>query len=275
MMTNYFHRKAVKKMDKCKTQWFNRDNVVIHNDLDGMISFALLKKYNNKKTLVGFYDLSKIVLFQNVNLDEILFLDLDMDNYFCIGHHKKIYYSDKALNPNNLVQFSDYTNKYPFNTFMFLMYLLDISMEDLSPLQRCLIFTADSVAYNILNYSKNVQQWDKLLKLNSIQSYQMEREYVGRVAERLRKLTGEKKEYPQFKFAVEDKEKTTKYLKFVEEVFKMDLQIPLNYNIELVIKGEKKTGDKESFQNIVKDENILSHSLIYRNTVSYTQVVNE
>lgn len=258
-------------------QWMSKKYIVTHNDLDGLISFALLKKCFNDKQIIGFYDLNKIVLFDNVELNDILFLDLDMENLQCIGHHKKLYYSEKTLNPNYLVQFDSYYNKYPFNTFMFLMYLFNISVVDLPPLQRYLMFVADSVAYNIITYTDNTKKWDKLLRTKVLESFQDEGEEIQKITEKLRRFTGESKEYPQFKFSVNDKKTILKYCNFIQEVFEMDWNIP-QLDIKLTIQGEKKTSDKENFIKFVrnqKNNEIISHSLIYKDTVSFTQLVKE
>lgn len=157
--------------------------VVCSPDVDGVLSFFLLREYLKKQslgaTLVGQYDSEQLLLYkyehkptedlQNV-IKHALFLDLDIRFApHAIGQHflgNVTVPNDTYFNPNVFFSIHEcgYTSKYPYGTAQLLMWALFDEKEFLPfnhpySLAQSLFLHADSTYMNCKSYKRNATNW--------------------------------------------------------------------------------------------------------------------
>lgn len=161
-----------------KVKWlFNleKEKVIIHNDIDGILSMAFLQNYANLKQIVGIYDLDCFYFSQKdylkvSNFKNLIALDLDISflGIRNIGHHMTCFNTNTSslnineeylLTKDNIIDF--YHKKYPLNTIILLYSLFGI--EPNTDEEIALLIYADSVYKNYLDYKNNVSNWLKEL----------------------------------------------------------------------------------------------------------------
>lgn len=154
-------------------------NIIIHSDIDGVLSMAFLQQYAGLKQIVGLYDLDTFYFIDKEytkvsKFKDLIAIDLDISYYGIrnLGHHMTCVKSaDNSLNINeyagiaeNLV--SNYTQKYPLNTIILLYSIFGI--EPSSDEEIALLIYADSVYQNFNQYNNNVVNWLTALKQHKI-----------------------------------------------------------------------------------------------------------
>lgn len=275
------------KVKEIQKQILQRKNIIIHGDLDGILSYALLKNINPDIQLIGIYDLKDLLLFNQskINVQNTLFLDLDMtyDNFFSIGHHMQLFYNHSTcnINPNSLWQIQNFSQKYPFNTFIFLLFLFDIPLSVFDFETICLFYNTDSVIYNCKKYSKNVQFWDSLLNTNIYEQFKKRESQILEGIERFKKKLGVNKQgFPQFKIDLKQRDKYEKLFQYIREKFNVDLSILTDKNVPLYFfnktyRLEYTVSHRSMLEQIINEfqkegKKILSHSWTYQSTVNIT-----
>lgn len=167
---------------KKKIEWiYNLENesVIIHSDIDGILSMAFLQHHAGLKEIVGLYDLDTFYFkseeyLKVSNFKKIIGIDLDISFFDIrhIGHHINcLMAGENSLNINEEFGMVDniidnYYMKYPLNTIILLYSLFEI--EPTTDEEIALIVYADSVFTNYINYKKNVVTWLKRLGQNNI-----------------------------------------------------------------------------------------------------------
>jgi hypothetical protein len=135
-------------------------NIIISPDMDGFMSAKLLNLYNGSK-VVGAYDKNILILSENIDPQECLFVDCDMNrkNLVSIGNHMRLMtddMSDKSFNPNVHFGVSAYTDKFPFATAFLISFATEVYT---SPSDHQRMAFADSTLKNLENYSDNMRNW--------------------------------------------------------------------------------------------------------------------
>ncbi len=153
--------------------------MIISNDLDGFCSAVLMHHLKNWQ-IVGFYDSESVWIANDEEngsslpapcslLNNLVWLDLDIADSRCrsIGHHILTQNSSdvpvgfaNSLNPNLELGIArqDFTKKYPFSTFVFLLWLFQFE-KPISETAKSLFLHADSVWINAQLYRENVNRW--------------------------------------------------------------------------------------------------------------------
>lgn len=155
---------------------------VLSSDSDGFLCGLLMTNFLNWE-VVGFYD-NKIVVFEkDYSLENIVFLDVDINrnNIQSIGHHVVLYNNrlkdvpnfnySSCIQPNlfrNIDGKSNFQRKYPFATIHLLIGILheaniikNIPDASIWPL----LFT-DGVWNNLFGYTENCLEWIDFLRIN-------------------------------------------------------------------------------------------------------------
>jgi hypothetical protein len=147
--------------------------MIISTDEDGLLSAAFLHHHLGWR-ITGYYDCNTVWLSAHgsAQATQLVWVDLDITHPACraIGHHiltlgKE---ADKGLqhicNPNLLagIGLERFTNKYPFSTILFLVWIHDIALKkDL--MARLLALHADSSWLAAQNYPENCMEWQQRL----------------------------------------------------------------------------------------------------------------
>jgi hypothetical protein len=181
--------------------------MIISNDLDGLLSAAFLHHHLGWQ-VSGYYDCATLWLSSPAkeNKADLIWVDQDICHPACtaMGHHI-LTLTDRIpaalqnmLNPNLLagVGAHAFTNKYPFSTILFLLWLYEIeARRDL--VARLLILHADSAWINIQHYSENALRWQQLLSaydwkwlVNQVDTEQFELRMQDQLFPRLDRLGG-------------------------------------------------------------------------------------
>lgn len=153
--------------------FFERDKeMVIHNDLDGILTGMFLSHYMGWK-VVGVYDLETIHISKDFKgrMEDIIYVDLDVTfkDYKSLGHHIIGTESANHLNLNTLfgIDHRKYVRKYPLSTVFFLYWLYDIALPTDAE-QLSFLLHGDSVLANYSKYTDNVSMWLKHLNFEHI-----------------------------------------------------------------------------------------------------------
>ena len=150
--------------------------IIVNNDFDGCLCARLLSTFYNCK-IVGFSNSKNRLWFvdnEKFTGDE-LFVDMFTPKYDSIDQHIPPYAFDRNWSANkdrNIYAFENYTRKYPFSTYIF---LLSIAAKDGYNLARILpktlsigdgffkesdiLFRADDILTNYILYIKNTRDW--------------------------------------------------------------------------------------------------------------------
>jgi hypothetical protein len=168
----------------------NRTGVVTNTDIDGVLSAALLCRLFPHLNIVGFTNSdNNIFLSENFKKETLIYLDIFMcdKDVLSIDNHivdSKLYPIDNPLkiNPNlfHNVYYENYTDKYPFSTFIFLlslfntnMFELDIDVEIGKTAKGEVVFLwelllrADDTLLNTYKFKRNTSNWWPRLLNNS------------------------------------------------------------------------------------------------------------
>ena len=145
-------------------------NVVLSPDVDGVVSFYLLRRYlartGRTATIVGQYDSETLYLYDGTDsAKHALFLDLDVHfTPHCIGQHfignveapPGLYF-----NPNRHFDVRAYASKFPFGTCHLMLWALfpDEAEVLCSPEAEALLWHADSAYANARKYRPNATAW--------------------------------------------------------------------------------------------------------------------
>lgn len=154
-------------------------NVVVGDDLDSIIS-AIFMHHILGWNVVGYYvGYTTLLLGQNFNLNDVVFLDLDICYPYSrsIGHHiinnGTLPASHPSLvnsvNPNEIrgIGLNSFKRKYPLATIHFLFWLYQHACQ-FSFDQRMLLWTPDSAWINAQGhrFQQNVRDWVQYLNLH-------------------------------------------------------------------------------------------------------------
>lgn len=152
------------------------DGLIIGNDLDSLLSAAILKsKYN--WDIIGVYDYTNLWYSKDIsafrrNIVDGKYLAVDLDIYHSgipsLGHHVLENKSSDVLsghrltlNPNFIrgINSSNFRRKYPLGTIHFLIWLFDV--DQLGIEAELLVWLADSSFINGQShrFKSNVKEW--------------------------------------------------------------------------------------------------------------------
>lgn len=159
-----------------------RQNCILSPDSDGFLCGLFMTALLNWE-VSGFYDGKILLIRDGLNLEQCVFLDMDVNrpNIRSMGHHmvlynKRITHSNftyqNCIQPNLLRNFdgkSDFQKKYPFGTSHLLLGILQHA-EVLSSLPNGaiwpLLFT-DGTWNNLFGYTENCLDWIEYLQISS------------------------------------------------------------------------------------------------------------
>lgn len=291
-----------------KLTWLmNMENekAIIHNDIDGILTYAILNKYANLKKLVGIYDLDGLFVTDKKYLKEdelknICGLDLDMniDGMRTLGHHMTFTTNNAATNINDLFGISVnissmYYSKYPLNTVLFLYAILGIKPK--SDKEIALLIYADSVFTNFIKYKDNVIWWLEVLELSEVKDALINRYDVlmdiidKEIAPIMAMIKDERKSstYSQSplitKFSKKYIGNPTHVLKLIKdtmgwEVDPLPSKLPYSKiynNICLDVSKDTKKFQEDKFESIKamfkkQGDEIISSSMTYKNSFKIT-----
>lgn len=160
-----------------------RKNIITNSDIDGVLSASLLCYYFSNLSLKGFTNSATNVWVTNdVKKENSLYVDIYMtnDNTFTVDNHiintiNTPINNSLKVNPNLVkgVTLENYSNKYPFSTFIFILHILEkhfkiefieldkiIGYVNQEPLYLWeLILRADDTLLNSYKYKKNTDIW--------------------------------------------------------------------------------------------------------------------
>ncbi|MFH0948398.1 MAG: hypothetical protein V1833_05305 [Elusimicrobiota bacterium] len=161
--------------------------IIISPDVDGILSALFMSNYFNWQ-VVGFYDGKDLAIKQDVNIDDCIFLDMDIyrENIRSCGHHMVLYnkknippnwnnYSN-CINPNIIRGFdayNDFQEKYPFATIHFLLCAISSYKEIKIVLPKTAVsplLYVDGTFKNLLNYPENCISWLKFFNAKDVNS---------------------------------------------------------------------------------------------------------
>ena len=156
--------------------WLKEKNrpMIISADYDGLICASFLHHYLNWD-IVGYYNLETIWISEKGILEKpnLVWVDLNIlpKQGKAIGGHIISLSNDipigfdTSCNPNIIAQVTaqNFTNKFPFSTLIYLLWLHDINIKN-DLLARQLILHSDSSWLKIQNYPENSNKWKKIMK---------------------------------------------------------------------------------------------------------------
>lgn len=168
----------------CSIEQWDKRNIVISPDLDGIISAVLLCHLYGSK-IIAIYDTRNLIVFDDSTKEELanaLWLDHDIQkkNILSIGHHllsingeRLSNYNDDSFNPNvyfdmnwrncfnNRTEFS--LNKFPFSTILLLIEALNIRIPNIGTKGYSLLLQADGIIDVVSEYYNNCLQWKDMM----------------------------------------------------------------------------------------------------------------
>lgn len=148
-------------------------HMILSTDLDGILCGIYMHHFFGWK-IAGFYDLERICISQQVQLQDAIWLDLDISHpqIYSVGHHILTLKPseplslppmlEKCLNPNieRMISRKEFQRKYPFATIHLLIWLHSDSINgQLDDFQKMLLYFADSSWINAQRYNKNCRDW--------------------------------------------------------------------------------------------------------------------
>lgn len=160
----------------------SNEDVIIHSDIDGLLSMGFLQHYANMKQIVGLYDLETFYMKNEHYYKPEVFKNIcaiDLDVSYCgirnVGHHVTcVKSSPNSLNINEFINVSsttdkcvdNYYKKFPLNTVILLYSIFNVQPK--SDEEIALLIYADSVFENYTLYKENVTNWLKYFKQDII-----------------------------------------------------------------------------------------------------------
>lgn len=157
----------------------NNRRIIVNNDFDGILSAEVLIKLYNCK-VVGFSNSKDKIWFinnENFKGDE-LFVDMYAICYDSIDQHVSPRLNKNNLSPNSLRKrftFDCYNKKYPFSTFLFILFYAKKDGKNISKFvptlslgtdvftKKDIILRADDSLLNYLKYNENCKEWENYL----------------------------------------------------------------------------------------------------------------
>ena len=184
-----FHAKKEQWLENVKT----KKGIIAQLDADGMCSAYILNKVTGLP-VVGITDLYNTIygIGKGDNVSDYVFVDVEIfdESVYSIGNHNNITNDEvltellqnrlsNCLNPNYQfgVTVTDYRQKYPYSTSIYLMELFGdrFDMNEMlsnEKIKTCLIFS-DGIYNNVWKYRANSEDWQKKLFTNPIINEQM------------------------------------------------------------------------------------------------------
>lgn len=152
------------KTDILKTLEYSK-NLIISPDADGLMSAELINRYNGSQ-IVGTYDKNLLVLADDINPEECLFVDCDMNTnkFVSIGNHMRLLndnMSEKSFNPNVYFGVTNYTDKFPFATAFLISATIEIQTSEQDHIRMAF---ADSTLKNLESYGTNMRNWSSKIE---------------------------------------------------------------------------------------------------------------
>lgn len=245
----------------------DRQYLIIHNDLDGVISAAIWTLLNPRTRVVGVYDLDTIVLFEDIKLkdnDDLMYLDLDIcrKGYTSIGHHF-IHKDFKGTpyNPNYFNFVDVITNKYPYSCAF---WLIDYYEVPVSSRIIKMLWVVDGSVENYYKYTRNCKWW--LKNMLSFPAYS-----VPTIADAY-------KDNPLAPY-VKCKINSFKELSDLSQVIYNCTGIPININPTCIktikLSRQVYTVKEDEILSIVSSPNIFSAARTHTNKLSCTIIPSE
>jgi hypothetical protein len=283
----------------------NRKYVITNSDIDGILSASLLCYYFPNLSLKGFTNSSTNVwVTDEVNKDNSLYIDIYMtnNNTFTVDNHiinNKLYPIDNKLklNPNLIrgVTLENYSNKYPFSTFIFILHMLEehfnvdfinldkiIGTVDDEPLYLWeLILRADDTLLNSYKYPQNTDDWWKwlcknnnglLLDLFYRVKFINSKTKAEAIKEKVKKFLLQTFNLKTDGYKSINDNMFEPFLKFISENFGYELSKPKNlnnFNFNLC-RYELSNPNESYLHNIPETYNVLSLSFVSKKLLSYS-----
>lgn len=166
-------------MEKNFTSISQCKDIVINNDIDGLLSGAFLKSVYGCNT-VGMTNSKDKVLWKKgyEQKGHEVFIDFTAYGQCCIDQHIHPIKMANVLNPNfdrEVYAFKDYKSKFPFSTYIYILYLAALDGKDVKGfipinwgLMQDLVYRADGVLKNAALYGWNVKSWSEWM-LNNLE----------------------------------------------------------------------------------------------------------
>lgn len=182
-------KKKFTSISQCK-------DIVINNDIDGLLSGAFLKSVYGCN-IVGMTNSKDKVLWKRgyePSGNEV-FIDFTAYGQNCIDQHIHPMHINGIINPNfdrGIYVFENYTNKFPYSTYIYILYLAAMDNKDVSkyllPKGKFLselIHRGDGVLKNAKLYLHNMTAWGNWMidKLNGNQNQEVFRKFVSSLVE--------------------------------------------------------------------------------------------
>ena len=263
----------------------NSESVVIHNDIDGVLSGLYL--LNKGAAIVGMYDLERFHFTnkqEKNRFDHHVYVDLDIDyrEVRSFGHHIIANLNKNAFNLNHVFNLDAdfgklFTNKCPLNTIILLYALYDQKPQ--TDEEIAFLVYADSVILNFEKYKQNMTNWLRVLGQDEILDALENRiDNLYRIIDELIKpalevsypfyehkqnLNGDIRKYTQCNHFIDFKNKT--FTSDITPIFKLSKEL-LNLNSEgfpikflesiKYVKNYKMVYDQE--EDLYKKENIVT-----------------
>lgn len=156
----------------------NGRRIVVNNDFDGCLcARVLIDLYNCK--VVGFSNSKDTLWFIDGEqfIGDEMFVDMFTPLYDSIDQHIHPIRFERSLSPNqerNVFTFNNYTSKYPFSTFI---WILSIAARDGKDIERYvpsmsigppylmsdIVLRADDSFLNYVKYNRNASDWEKYI----------------------------------------------------------------------------------------------------------------
>lgn len=234
--------------------------LIISPDMDGFMSAKLLNLYNGAQ-VVGTYDKNILILSDNIDPEDCLFVDCDMNrkNMVSIGNHMRLpgdNMSDRSFNPNIHFGVTTYTDKFPFATAFLIASATEVQT---SPSDHIRMAYADSTLKNLINYSDNMRNWSDRMKHPSI-SYIMDSGETETFYDEELRVS-----YPNQSFTSKRYGKA-RYIQTLNDALKNE-----GIAHKLLLTGKKYMADKVGINTVKRyDSDIISYAEVYSGEYSVT-----
>lgn len=277
---------------RSKYSWLNQRGLpmVIHNDLDGLLTGLILKNELGWE-VAGVYDLKNLYFDKNYDLSptDAIYVDLDVTHkdYRSLGHHIIGKEDGDQLNINRLfgIDNKKYRQKYPLSTAVFLYWLFEKDFSKESVLAQLFLLHSDSVWKNYLDYTNNVTTWFERLNLNDMLNFLENPRMIPSVRKYVLPNTNNWNNQCGFdirkgKLVFKDKKETKslqEYMDALAKTFNMEtVQLPEEFTTHTRFKRQEVKIKNRNLENalasIEAESNVFSYSLKYWDTldISYT-----
>ncbi|WP_446897711.1 hypothetical protein ACSVC9_12040 [Clostridium sp. LBM24168] len=238
--------------------------MALSNDIDSLLSCAILEKYNNWKTkfFYNFYGLYK-EKGMKVIPNSAVGIDIDLINGRCLGNHIGDSNNNDCINLNKLcgITRDKYYSKFAMSTAITVLSILGINIDDFTEKQKEIILAIDcgfkSYYYNKLlagHYIAKVLEYPSLIKILE----KHDKSYFYNIIDKYRLYAD---------IDVDDTGHLVTDVKLAElsKILNIDLDLPKQEFIKFK-EFEVKTGIPES------TENLFSLAWAYRNSAIYSSI---